>query len=158
MSVDISGPSIKSALQGNPMNGEKVSVTEQHQIFSRSSEFQPFTEEMLIAKWAEVLETLNEKPNLKSALNCKPQLQADGTILLKLDNHVREELIRNYKPQLIAWLRRELKNSTIDLVTEVTDEPAVRIIYTDGEKFEEMLKKNAKLALLRQKFNLDFDN
>jgi hypothetical protein len=46
----------------------------------------------------------------------------------------------------------------VEVVTEVVNEPAVRIIYTDADKLEEMLKKNAALALLKQKFNLDFDN
>lgn len=158
MSVDISGPSIKSALEGTSMNGERVSAQEQHLLFSRSSDNQTFSEEMLLARWTDFLETLNDRPNLKSALNRKPQLKPDGTVFLRLDNLVQEELIRDYKPQLIGWLRRELKNSTVEVVTEVVNEPAVRIIYTDGDKLEEMLKKNAALTLLKQKFNLDFDN
>lgn len=158
LSADISGPSIKSALEGHPMQGEKISVKEQHLIFTQTTESQHFNEEMLMEKWAEVLETLNDRPNLKSALNRKPHLNADGTVTLKLDNLVQEELVRDYKPQLLAWLRRELKNSTVEVFTELMEVPSVRIIYTDGEKFEEMLKKNGCLALLKQKFNLDFDN
>jgi hypothetical protein len=31
-----------------------------------------------------------------------------------------------------------------------------RLIYSDAEKYDELVKKNSSLALLRQKFNLDF--
>jgi hypothetical protein len=58
----------------------------------------------------------------------------------------------------VAWLRRELRNSEIDLITEITLEPATRIIYTDDEKLDEMIRKNPELSLLRERFQLDFDN
>jgi hypothetical protein len=57
---------------------------------------------------------------------------------------------------LVSWLRTELKNSKIQLITQITETVKGRIIYTDSEKFEEMAKKNPNLAILKQKFNLDF--
>ncbi len=60
------------------------------------------------------------------------------------------------KPELVSWLRKELHNSKISLVTKIAQKKRGRIIYTDEEKYAEMLKKNPNLALLKQKFNLDF--
>jgi hypothetical protein len=154
----MSGPSIKAALSGKEITENNISVHEQFEIFSKNKENEEFTEEMLLKKWADLLETLNDRPNLKSTINQKPQLTGDKIIILKIDNLVQEELIRNNKPHLVGWLRKELRNSSIDMVTEFTKEPARRIIYTDDEKLDEMIRKNSALSLLKEKFHLDFDN
>ncbi len=154
----MSGPSIKSVMNGGTVEEDKISVKEQHELFSRQDYFEPFSSEDLISKWKEYLTTLDERPSLKATLAKDPVLMKNWMVRIVIDNHVQEELIRNVKPQLVSWLRRELKNSAIDIVTEVREDDSKRFAYTDGEKFEEMLEKNPDLAYLKQKFNLDFDN
>ncbi len=127
-------------------------------MFNKSVENEGFTQEMLYEKWSLLLEAQNDRPNLKATLNQQPILEDNCMILLKINNRVQEELIRNHKPQLVAWLRKELRNANIDLTTEITLEPARRIIYTDDEKLEEMMRKNPELSLLKERFQLDFDN
>lgn len=127
-------------------------------MFNKSVENEGFTQEMLYEKWSLLLEAQNDRPNLKATLNQQPILEENCMILLKINNRVQEELIRNHKPQLVAWLRKELRNANIDLTTEITLEPARRIIYTDDEKLEEMMRKNPELSLLKERFQLDFDN
>jgi hypothetical protein len=119
---------------------------------------EPFTAEMLNEKWNQLLETLDDKPSLKSSLSRRPFLSENGTILLQIDNSVQEEMIRAHNPQLVAWLRSELKNSAIELITEINQVEVQRIAYTDTEKLEEMLRKNRNLAVLKQKFHLDFED
>ena len=70
---------------------------------------------------------------------------------------MQDDLVKSIKPQLVSWLRRELKNSYIDLITEVNEAESLKVAYTDGEKFEELLHKNPELAYLKQKFSLDFE-
>ena len=127
-------------------------------MFNKSVENEGFTQEMLYEKWSLLLEAQNDRPNLKATRNQQPILEDNCMILLKINNRVQEELIRNHKPQLVAWLRKELRNANIDLTTEITLEPARRIIYTDDEKLEEMMRKNPELSLLKERFQLDFDN
>ncbi len=69
---------------------------------------------------------------------------------------MQENLINSIKPELVSWLRKELKNSSIQLVLQITEKIQSKIIYTDAEKYDELLKKNPKLALLKQKLKLDF--
>ena len=157
LTADIAGPSVRSVLAGKRLQDEKMSAREQHQLFSRNQEEHPFTEEQLMQKWAEYLESLNDRPNLKASLNRQPIWTPDGKLVLKIDNLVQEELIRDEKPRLVAWLKRELRNGSLELNTQMVSEPARKMIYTDGEKLEEMVRKNPTLALLKQKFNLDFD-
>jgi len=85
-----------------------------------------------------------------------PQITNDFKLILEIDNRIQDDLIATIKPELVTWLRKELKNSKIQLVTKITETVKGRLIYTDAEKFDEMAKKNPQLAILKQKFNLDF--
>lgn len=145
-------------LEGKSPDDEKMSVKEQHKAYTTVNLNEPFTEEQLLQKWAEFIATLDDRPNLKTTLSKTPVLKEDLTLLITLDNSVQDELVKNIKPQLVSWLRRELRNSGIDLITEIAEDIIEKRAYTDTEKFEEMIQKNPKLALLKQRFNLDFDS
>ena len=135
---------------------EKISAKEQHQLYTQADETESFTAEDLKIKWEEFLIRLEERPNLKSTLSNVPEINEDFQLLLEIDNRIQDDLISTIKPELISWLRKELHNSKIQLVTKITDKVKGRLIYTDSEKFEEMVKKNPELDLLKQKFKLDF--
>ncbi len=83
-------------------------------------------------------------------------MKDDYQLILEIENTVQEDLISSIKPELVSWLRIELKNSLIQLDTVITKKVKGKIIYTDAEKYDELIKKNPGLALLRKKFNLDF--
>ncbi len=154
----LSGPSIKSAMQGLPVAANEVTSAEQHAIYHGQTLSETFTQDQLLEKWTQYLGTLGDRPNLKSTLSRTPILKDNHLVVLEIDNHVQDELIREGKPQLVSWLRRELKNSSIDLVTEMTLADMQRMVYTDDEKFDEMVQKNHALAYLKQRFKLDFDH
>lgn len=155
ISRDLGEPSIKDALLGK-FKEEKISAKEQHQIYTRADENEEFTPDDLKLKWEQFLTRLEERQNLKSTLSTVPEIKEDFKLQLEIENSVQDDLISSIKPELVSWLRKELKNSKIQLITKITEKVKGRIIYTDSEKYEEMLKKNPNLALLKQKFNLDF--
>lgn len=93
---------------------------------------------------------------MQSTLSNLPDLNEDYQLILEIENTVQEDLITSIKPELVSWLRMELKNSKIQLTTLITEKVKGKIIYTDAEKYDELLKENPALALLRKKFNLDF--
>jgi hypothetical protein len=76
--------------------------------------------------------------------------------LLKIGNSVQEEEVKLVKYELISWLRKELQNSEIELVTRIEKQESTRIFYSDSEKMQLMMQKNPELYQLKQKFNLDF--
>jgi len=158
LTEEITGPSLRSILEGKHEKKGQVSVAEQFELYTGKVLNEPFTEELLHKKWDQLLETLEDKPSLKSSLSRRPVLSDNGTILLQIDNSVQEEMIRAHNPQLVAWLRSELKNSTIELITEINQVEIQKIAYTDSEKLEEMLRKNRNLAILKQRFHLDFED
>ncbi len=138
------------------MEENQLSAKEQHQIYSKEDEKEHFTFEQLKVKWDAFLKRLDDRPNLQSTLSNLPELKDDYQLVLEIENTVQEDLIGNIKPELVSWLRIELKNSFIQLNTIITEKVKGRIIYTDAEKYEELIKENPGLALLRKKFNLDF--
>jgi hypothetical protein len=152
----MSSPSIKDALQGKFGDTEQISAKEQHQIYNQVEELEPFTTDDLKIKWEQFLIRLEERPSIKSSLSNLPHISEDYKLILEIDNRIQEDLINTIKPELVSWLRKELKNSKIQLITKITETVKGRLIYTDSEKFDEMAKRNPQLVILRQKFNLDF--
>lgn len=150
------GPSIKDALAGK-LDEEKLSAKEQHEIYTRKGETNDFTADALKVKWEAFVNRLNDRPNLQSTLSRVPVLEQNFQLILEIDNSVQDDLINTIKPELVSWLRKELKNSKIQLTTSITETEKEKIIYSDSEKYLEMLKKNPQLELLKQKFNLDFE-
>lgn len=125
-------------------------------MHKKADEFEEFKKEDLELKWKEFLKRLDDRPNLQSTLARVPELRDNSELLLEIDNSIQDNLINSIKPELLSFLRRELRNSKIELIIEVTESIKNKIIYTDNDKFDEMVKKNPSLAKLKQKFNLDF--
>lgn len=150
------GPSIREALSGK-LNQDKISAKEQHEIYTRSGEITEFTVDELLGKWNLFLSGLNDRPNLQSTLTGPPRMIDNYQLILEIDNSVQDDLINSIKPELVSWLRRELKNSDIQLITKISETAKENIIYSDSDKYAEMLKKNPYLDLLKQKFKLDFE-
>lgn len=107
-------------------------------------------------KWEEFLTRLDSRRNLQSTLSIVPEIKEEYQLLLEIENTVQEGIINSVKPELVSFLRKELRNSKISLNTKITNKVRGRFIYSDSEKYDEMVKKNKALAILRQKFNLDF--
>lgn len=152
-----STPSIKKALLGEfEEDDKKLSAKEQHEIYSKADEEEVFTQEQLASKWNEFLTRLEDRPSIKATLSIVPALQEDFTLLLEIDNRIQDDMLMDIRPELISFLRKELRNSRISLKTVVTDIIREKVIYTDIERYQTMAGKNPSLALLKQKLNLDF--
>ena len=150
-------PSIKDALSGNT-DENRVQEDGQKANFSQYDEalFEPFTHELLAEKWKEFKEKMADRPSLCSALSNLPEITNGNKLLLKIGNSVQEEDIRLIKPELISWLRKVLRNAGIELTTSIGKIESDRMIFSDSEKLQMMMKKNPDLNDLKQKFNLDF--
>lgn len=132
-----------------------MSAVEQFKMHTKANEFEPFTKEDLQKQWKLFLQRLDDRPNLKSTLSRVPELKEKFQLFLEIDNTIQEDLIVTIKPELVSFLRKNLKNSKIELTIKVSDKIKNRIIYTDMDKFDELVKKNPSLKILKQKFNLD---
>ncbi|HAQ20066.1 MAG TPA: hypothetical protein DCR40_12680 [Prolixibacteraceae bacterium] len=149
-------PSIKDALATN--NPEKNDqAEEQNPTYNEYGTFtDPFSPEQLARKWNEFLNQLIDRPNLRSTLSNVPEITEGNKLLLRIGNSIQEQEIRLVKPELVIWLRKELRNSGIELTTRLEKVESERMIFSDSEKMQMMIQKNPHLYELKQKFNLDF--
>jgi len=154
LSKSVNTPSIKDALSGK-MQKNEVSAKQQHEAYTNQDLKENITEDRFKEKWNLFLNKV-DSPTLKTTLSLIPEFSSDYKFILKIGNTVQEENIRIIKPELVSFLRNELKNSSIEVVTEIEEKEGEKLIYSDDEKYEEMVKNNPDLSLLRQKFNLDF--
>lgn len=149
-------PSIKDALAGN-FQEKKEEVEVKSTTYNEYENFsEPFTAEQMAVKWKEFLDQIADRPNLCSTLANVPELKEGNKLVLKIGNSVQEEDVRLIKPELMSFLRRELRNSTIELSTQLEKIESERMFYSDSEKLQMMMQKNPELFELKQKFNLDF--
>jgi hypothetical protein len=135
----------------NLLDEIKKTVYNEYEIFSEA-----FTAEQLAEKWNEFLKQNSDRPNLVSTLSAVPAIQEGSKLLVKIGNSVQEEEIRLIKPDLVSWLRRELRNSEIEIITRFEKIEVERVHFNDSEKLQMMIQKNPELYELKKKFNLDF--
>ena len=150
-------PSIKNALAGKIVEktiSEEIGRTEYSEYDNYN---EPFTREQLELNWREFLDMIPDRPNLISTLSSVPEISDGNKLLLKIGNSVQEEEIRLVKPELLGFLKRELRNSGIELNTSIEKVESERTHFSDSEKMQTLMQKNPLLFELNQKFNLDFN-
>lgn len=150
-------PSIKAALAGN--GGDKTDEdTIEKAAYNEYENFnEPFTQEQLAARWQQFLDMIPDRPNLISTLSNIPELSEGNKLHLKIGNSVQEEEVRLVKPELINFLRKELRNSGIELTTSIEKIEPERVHFNDQEKLQILIQKNPELVELTKKFNLGFN-
>ena len=151
-------PSIKDALTSK-LSVNEPDAKEQLKFYTEdSSNDQPFTQQQFEEKWNEFVERFHDRPNIKATLSKTPDLK-DSKLLLKIENITLNEEIVRIKPELVGWLRKELKNNSLELITEVVALPETdQKPFSDSERLSEMIKKNPEIGNLRKVFNLDIDD
>ncbi len=158
----ISSFSIKKKLLDNQVEkSEETSGTDNNSVVEEPefNKTNNFTEKELIEKWHAFSNLLGNKPRIFNTLTSKdPKLEKDYVVSFVIDNNLQEQKINEIRNELLAYLKRELQNSAIDLKLIVTDlEQDSKKLYTAEDKFKHMLSKNENLGKLKQEFNLDLE-
>jgi DNA polymerase-3 subunit gamma/tau len=118
-----------------------------------------FTEKELVNKWHEFSNSIGNKPRIFNTLTSKdPKLEGNNIVSFIIDNNLQEVKINEIRNELLVYLKRELKNTSIDLKLIITElEAENNKLYTTEDKFKHMLSKNESLGKLKQEFNLDLE-
>lgn len=155
-------PSIKDALGGKKqaeqpteIKEEKVAVVE---TYNQPDKFEAFTEEQLHKTWKQFADSLIDHPALVATLVNFPEIKENGLLMLPIENSYQDEAIQRIKPKLKSFLRRELRNDSIELETYITEIAQTKRIYFDHDKLNAMADTNPSILELKRRFNLDFDN
>lgn len=81
----------------------------------------------------------------------------ENTILLNLTSPLQEDLINEYRTEIVQFLRSNLKNKQLNITTRLVKAEARKMIYTPQEKFNYLAEKHPALLVLKDKFSLDPD-
>lgn len=82
----------------------------------------------------------------------------DGnTIVVDLLSPVHETMLNTIKSDLTAFLREQVRNTSIQVTGRLLEGHEHKIIYTNREKFDFLAEKNPILKELRDRLGLDTD-
>jgi DNA polymerase-3 subunit gamma/tau len=97
----------------------------------------------------------NGRDSLHATLMAKePVVGGPGLITFEIVNTVQENYMRDEKPELLGYLRRELGDLGLELQVNKS-EVVVKPRYTVLDRFKLMAEKNPALLTLREAVNLD---
>lgn len=117
---------------------------------------EPFTPEQLHLVWGDFAEQ-RKKYQAEYHLLIQPFEVRESQIVIHLLSSVQENLLSNFKADLIAYLRASLKNNSITVSGELKEAEEKQILYTPRDKFEYLLEKNPLLKSMRDRLGLDPD-
>ena len=149
----VSALSLKS-IEKKQQLAKKVSDRSQNKEKLPTEEF---TQEQMITHWNAYTQIVKEqgKYNFLSHLTMSVPVLKDGMIHLEFPNQTIKLEVERDKFDLLTYMRKKLKNHSVDLVIAVNELPLKRYAYTDKEKYEKLVEKNPNLEALRNAFELD---
>ena len=158
-------PSILDALKEEPSSEESGSgyISSSNQKIQNEVEITPFSQDDLLDGWRNFVATIDDAPQLKSALSARePHLAGNWQIEYELDTELQlNRLTLDLKPKLQGYLRRLFKNEAIEIQFKVSRHDVSQqpnIPYTDAERWNSLVERYPALSTLKSKFGLDFEH
>ncbi|MCK5209530.1 MAG: hypothetical protein KAQ62_09415 [Cyclobacteriaceae bacterium] len=117
------------------------------------------TIEQLKVEWNKFAEKLKREGREReyNTLNHQVEFQKDLSIKLTLPNSFQSLTIEGLQQELLTYLRTNLNNGKIQLITEIEKVEDKKMIYTNSEKFEFLAEKYPDLRDLKKRLDLDTD-
>jgi DNA polymerase-3 subunit gamma/tau len=119
-----------------------------------------FSAEMLLNRWNAFAEKAKKenKINLFTLMTANPPVVLENfQIELNIENKIQETQLQEARIELMNYLRTELNNFQLDLVTKVVESTEKKRLYTASDKYQHLLEKNPQLEEFKKRFNLDIE-
>lgn len=126
----------------------------------QEKQIEDFSREELMENWLRFAEKIRkEKPRMSTTLKASnPVIKDDFVIEIEMSNKVQEDDFNHMiKADLANFLRHELKNDNLNIVTFVPETNREKTLYTDEDKYKYLSEKNPNINKLKQRLNLDFE-
>lgn len=157
-------PSISGIINGKLSSATKQQETDQSQSLAnkkkQEKQIEDFSIEELMENWLRFAEMMRkEKPRMATTLKASnPVIKDDFVIEIEMSNKVQEDDFNlMIKADLANFLRQELKNDNLKIVTFVPETNKEKALYTDEDKYKYLSEKNPNINKLKQRLNLDFE-
>ena len=145
----------KTATTATPAQPAQQQAAQQNEIIT---ECQPFTQEQLADLWKKLAEIYRtKKPRLHAIFSSGiPEIKENYVLEMSLQNSLQEQAINEVKDGFINYLRKQLRNGKIDVVTKIDATKGSAVIYTDTDKYNYLNQQNPNLEVFKKDLNLDF--
>jgi len=116
-----------------------------------------FTTDQLVLLWNEFsLNQLQSGKKLKNAVLTSSTPSCNGNqINYQVASHNMKEQFLHIAPQLLKFLKEKLNNYGIAFNIEVVETIQTKYAHSPREKYDLLVKKNAELDVLRERFSLE---
>ncbi len=122
------------------------------------NERQSFTPERFLELWQIYTQKAkdDDKIHLYTLMNNDPIIEGTEITVL-VENLALESTLQNEKVELLNFLRAELRNFDLQIVTKRAENTQKKRIYTNKDKYTYMVEKNPQIEDFRRRFNLDIN-
>ncbi len=121
----------------------------------------PFEINTLTEYWTQYATGLHDEGRMAlhfAMIKRKPEIENESIITFTVDNVALEKDLNENKTSLLAFLRKNLSNYSIDLNLKVEASPVTNENpYTPSEKFKKLAEKNPLINELKKKFDLEIE-
>ena len=109
-------------------------------------------------RFAHILKENGDKTYYNALIKRDPIQKPDHLFILQLDSVIQVDTIRLRISELLGYIRKELRNYSIDVKLEITSNPDDEVKFQTGkDKFAALARKNPNLHTLKKAFNLDIE-
>ncbi|WP_207532325.1 DNA polymerase III subunit gamma/tau [Desertivirga arenae] len=119
-----------------------------------------FSQQTFVQEWAKYADKANResKINLYTLMTSNaPTLLDNYHIEVVIENKIQEMTLSVEKVDLLNYLRTQLRNFDIDIVTRQIEKNEKRRLYTSVEKYQALAEKNPTLEEFKRRFNLSVE-
>ncbi|WP_158827016.1 DNA polymerase III subunit gamma/tau [Mucilaginibacter lacusdianchii] len=156
-----SSPSLTPSLTGGGFGALTAVEEEEEDPYVKGNDNEPFTLDVFLERWHAYIAKIKAegKPmTLITIFTANPPKQlGPAEFEIVVNNRTQEAVFRDGKPDLMNYLRTQLRNFSIEVHTRIDEQQVSKRPYTASEKFAHMANKNPQLAELRRRFNLEFE-
>lgn len=122
------------------------------------NECQDFTREQVEALWKKLAEIYRtKKPRLHAIFSQSvPEIKDNYVLEMSLQSSLQVDAINEVKQGFVNYVRQQLHNGKIDVVTKVVESGNSVFVYTDSDKYKYLSQQNENLDVLKKDLNLEF--
>lgn len=121
------------------------------------SDKESFSQERLMELWISYANKAKDggKINVFTLLTSNDPVIDGENITILIENKIQESILQDELVYFLNFLRAQLKNFNINIITQKVERQLKNRLYTSIEKYQYMAEKNPMLDEMRKKFNLD---
>jgi len=135
---------------------QKTETVEKTEVKILEDMTETFTPIQLLNEWKAYAETLIEEHHLKNTMiNCLPSLLNRDAFEVVVNNPVQEQRLLDNAVTILTVLRKNLRNTHIQMKVRISVDNEKKLGFTSLEKFNLMMEENESLKKLKDEFGLE---